>query len=473
MPEVIKVKDLSKVINSGPKYFTGGFSNILGTFQNPDPVGIDTYERMLTDETCRYGFEILKHSVMSRIGEYVHENSKITDFVNEQFESMYGSIYTVVEELLSAIWAGCSVGEIVCDLNSDGVRLNDIQFLHPKTVEFELHTEGPQKNRIKSVKQRYSGLLSGSENCIPIEKMIIYTHLPEFGNPYGLSRFRSIYPVWHIKNNLLAFWARTLEKYATPTAKLTMDSTEGEIEDENGERMSLLEYGSRILQSLQTGSGVVLTPGLVLEFLQTQRPLGDDFFKAIDEYCNKMTFRGLLTPSLIADKSGTGSYSQSQTHFEAFLFVIDKLTREIIDVLLDQLIRKLIMWNFGIQKSWGNFQFKEFKPDVGKLLSEIVGTATTQGYLSPDRYDDFTSAREMMGLPTIPKADWQKQQDEKQKKADEIVAGLAGKGGVVDEKSPDTPDEKNQADKTASGGKEEKLNGILNGLSTFGGDYAE
>lgn len=471
MPEVIKVKDLSKVINSGPKYFTGGLSN-LGTFQNPDPVGIDTYERMLMDETCRYGFEILKHSVMSRIGEYVHENSKITDFINEQFESMYGSIQTVVEELMSAVWSGYSVGEIICDLNSDGVRLTDIQFLHPKTVEFELHTEGTQKNRVKSVRQRYAGLLSGTESSIPVEKLIIYTHQPEFGNPYGLSRFKSIHPVWHIKNNLLSFWARTLEKYATPTAKLTMESVEGEIEDENGERMSLLEYGSRILQSLQTGSGVVLTPGLVLEFLQTQRPLGDDFFKAIDEYCNKMTFRGMLTPSLIADKSGTGSYSQSQTHFEAFLFVIDKLRREIIEVLLDQLIRKLIMWNFGIQKSWGNFQFKEFKPDVGKLLSEIVGTATTQGYLSPDRYEDFIAGREMMGLPNVPKADWQKQQDEKQKKADAIAAGLAGKGSVVDEKGADAPDGKSQADKKDPG-KEEKLNGVLNGLSTFGGFYAE
>jgi len=449
----IKLKNLKRVINAGPAMFSNGLLSFVGKFQNPDEIGVETYEQMLdTDETCSYGVEILKLAVMSRLGEYAHPKKEINDFIHEQFERMYGSLYQTVDEMFSAIWAGFSVGEIICDYTDGKVQLVDIQFLHPRTVEFVLHEDGLMKNRVKGVIQNAGYLTGGLTDETLANKFIIYSHSPRFENPYGTSRFQSIYPVYYIKKNLLVFWPRTLEKYGTPTADVTYNNMDSEttITDSNNQTKSFQEYIKGIMNSLQSGTGVAHGDDIAINFLQVQRALGGDFKDAI-EYCNKMIFRGLLVPSLVADKSSTGSYSQSRTHFDTFLFGLEKLKRDVTEVLIDQLIRSLITWNFGEQDEWGKFQYKEFKPEAAKLFSEIVNSATNQGYISPQRYEDMRFIREELGLPGISQAEWKQQQVEKEKHRLKIESRLDEKRKALED-----GEEKN-----------EKMNALLNGVSAY------
>ena len=63
---------------------------LLGWFQRPDNIGLETYERMVqTDETIAAGLEFVTLAAVSRLGEYVNEDRPdIQDFIRENFETM-------------------------------------------------------------------------------------------------------------------------------------------------------------------------------------------------------------------------------------------------------------------------------------------------------------------------------------------------------------------------------------------------
>ena len=444
----IKIKRFQRVYNPGPGYNASGLFNLSGQFQNPDEIGVDTYEKMLdTDVTCQYAFEILTLAVLSRLGEYTHKNKQITEFVHKQFERISGSIYWVVEEILNALWAGFSLGEIVFDYIENKVSLVDIQFIRPSIASFNLHTEGIMKNRVKEVVLTGS-LEAGIDKPVSIEKFILYTHRKRFGNPYGVSRFKAVYPIYHIKMGMMASWAKAQDRYGSPPAVARVDGDlDEEVSDPGGEVMSYGQYITGFMNSLQAGSSITLPANIELDFPQLVRSIGQDF-DLILRFCDKMFFRAFLMPSLVADNSDKGAFAQSKTHFKTFLFSLDKLKLDVSEVLLDQLIRKIVEWNFGAQEEWGEFQHKDFDPETGEIFSKIFAQVTEKGYLTPELYEDLRYVRETLGMPGISKADWKQWQELKAKRQAEFESRL-------DEKRKDLKDESEAKD---SKGKEEKGN---------------
>lgn len=472
----IKLQKYTRVYNPGPGYNTSGLSNLAGQFMNPDSIGIRTYEKMLeNDVTCQYGVEILTLAVMSRLGEYTHKNKQITDFVHEQFERINGSIYWVVEEILSALWAGFSLGEIVVDYIDGKIQLVDIQFIHPSIISFKLHTEGIMKNRVKEVVLTGSSGI-GIDEPVSIEKFILYTHRRRFGNPYGMSRFKAIYPVYHFKMGMLAAWAKTMDKYGSSPSVAEVDGDlNEEIVDPNGEVMTYGQYITGFLNTLQAGSSIAIPSGVKVTPLQLARSLGQDF-DLVMRFCDKMEFRGMLVPSLVADNSDKGAYSQSKTHFDTFVLGLDMLIQDVSEVILDQFISRIVSWNFGDQDDWGEFQYKEFDPETGKLFAEIISSATDKGYITPDLYDDMQHVRDKLSMPGMSRSEWQQWQDMKAQKQAEIESrldekrkGLINESEAKDSKGQDAKGGKSDKVAQKESEKAERLNELLNGVSYFAG----
>jgi hypothetical protein len=459
--------DPKKTYTSGPRLLSTGLLNFVGGFQNPDQVDVRTYEEMLdTDETCASGVEFVKMAIKSRIGEYCHPDSRITSFIRRQFQRVRGSLEEIIDGMLSALWAGFSVGEMIFDAAGEFVLLSDVQFIHPGAVSFHLHGQGPAKNRVKGLSE--GGGFAGEESQIPVEKLLIYTHAGRFGNPYGRSRFKPIYADYYVKKQMIVSWAKTLEKYGSPTAVGTVEDPAATVDDGSGTPMSQLEYMAGVLNSIQNTTSVAISGNSKIEFLQAKAALGSDFEAAVG-YFNKMIFRGLLLPGLLEGGEKGGSYSLGQTHFDLFLLSVEQLRSEVIDTLLDQLVRRLITWNFGEQEDWGGFQVREFKPETAEAMSRIFLSMTNAGYLSPGRYEDAAHVRERIGVPGISIQEWQAQEESRAERND--AANVSGDEPPALQGPPAAKHER--VAEEANHGSQElpaegRFNGILNGiLSAF------
>jgi len=460
-------KDLSRVINSGPASYSQSIFNFLGSFLNPDKVGLETYEKMLdTDETVSYGVELLTLATIARLGEYSHPDPKINDFIHEQFERLRGTIYDVAEEIVySSIWAGFALSEMIFDFQDDQIVLHDIQPINPKDVEFILESEGLNKNRVKSVKFYYNWFGGGSADASNIEGYDIskFIHLvgrSRYGNPYGISRLKSIYSVYYEKINTIAFWMRGMEGHGSPLAEYIFDNLNNVVVDPNGKEITGDEHIQKIMASIMAGTSISHPKGDELKIHWPNRSFGDIFYQAI-QYFNQMIFRGLLIPSLVAanNEGGSGSYSQSKTHQDSFYLALEKIRRGLTECLIEQLIRPLITWNFGEQDEWGDFQCDEFDPETGKLIMEMFTGAINSGIMFPDKLEDLKHMRQKINAPEIGEAEMKSMLDEKraedERKAQEIADRLKlpgnNQGQNDNHKSNDTDEsEKQQTDENPS-----------------------
>lgn len=366
---------------------------------NPDALRILDYEKMLdTDETVAQGLDFLTLGVLIKLGEYDHENPNIKDFINKQFERMKGSLYQASEEILSAIWAGFSVTEINYNMEGGKTVLDSLTTYHPFGIYFNVDDKGRLLD--VGVKQY---LITGSHVDIPTNKCIIYTHNSRFGNIYGRSAFKRIYKDWLLKDPILKMWARALDKFGTPLVVAMVP--EGEINDPDkpGEKVQQLDYVLRILSDLHSQEAIAMTSSGenkadVKTLTNGGTGVGEAFNAALS-YFNKMIYRGLLLPSLIGDEGAKGSYSLGQKHFDTFQAVLDSIYENLTEVLIDQLVRRLIEYNFGPQDSYGKFPQRKLSDEDKEILMKIFKDAVDTGFIDAEDQADMDYVRSSLDMP--------------------------------------------------------------------------
>lgn len=366
-------------------------------YYNPDNISLETYERMYnTDETVFSGIEFLVMAALSRLGEYTHEDRKIEDFVRRQLVEMDGAFPKKVADIMTAAPFGFSATEIIWKVTGREVGIQDLQTLHPATLHLDLHREGPLKNKPRAVYQFYQ---QDHQVEIPLKKCILYSHGTSFGNAYGVSRLKRAYKSWYIKDIILKAWAITCQRYGTPyTIGKTNDKGQVSV---GGQQINKIDHLMNVLDSFgQTGSAVV---GLedVIETIYAGTGYGDDFENLV-AYCNKMIYRAIGLPSLIADHGKTGSYSLGKQHYTLFIQVLEDLFFETMDTILEQLIRPLIELNFGPQANgYGMFAIEEYKVEDAKVLAETANLLASSGICNFANIEDVNHWRERIGLPLI------------------------------------------------------------------------
>ena len=419
MPKVESEKKLlrglvDKVRNQGIAHYLGGFSDFMGVFVNPDDLDIEQYEKMLdTDETVAFGIDYIKLAVIARLGEYQHEDKQITEFIKNQFERMIPDMNSIVGEVLNALWAGFSINEFCIEVETFNGAIKwqtyDVQSIHPGNIEFNLFKKGKYKNHIEKVMQK-TGI--GLGEPLDVNKIIIYTYNPRFMNPYGKSLLKRAYNAWFIKNHVLPSWSKGLDQYGNPIMIGKVQNPFGNTKNADGDTVTRADFMMETLETLQGNTKLVLEINDMIEMLSAPAGIGTAFEKAIVHF-NKMIFRALLMPSLVATEGKVGSYGLGKQQFDIFIFALDKIRQDIEDVLIEQWIKRIIIWNFGEQNKYGSFEHKEFKLEDAQVLSGIYTQMTTQGYVTPDSIEDLNQVRKNIGLPEVTNADFQKKQVEK------------------------------------------------------------
>lgn len=370
----ISKKELEKQAVPGVVMFRrlNPFDQIIGYINNPDPVSY--YREMVqTDATIAACLEFVSLAVVSKLGDYTHPNKDIQDFIRANFEQLEGSFVDTCKSLMSFLWAGYAVAEIVTEVKDDRVWLHSLPILPAENVRFKLD-EDPGSLNYGSLAEVIQNPQMVSEAHLPAEKcLIIRNDYPGSSeqSPYGLSRLKCILSIYAAKTEAEKNWAYALGRYGSPILQYELENPAQKVKTSDGRVMTAFEQAQEQVNAAGELKGVVSFKGNNLQMIYPPAGIGEGFKKACDYY-NRLIMRGLLIPSLLFDNGDTGSYSLGQEHYKLFDVSLDAILSILTEAILEQLVRPLIDWNFGTQDDYGAYEVKATSLDTEEKLDAML-----------------------------------------------------------------------------------------------------
>ncbi len=371
----------------------------LNYYLNPDSIGTSIYEEMYTsDETCRSAMQFLVLATLAKFGPFIHSDRVIQDKVNGWLANMQTPWVRALKEILTATWAGHSTTEIIVDYDGEHVVPRQLQTLHPSTISYDLHLDGPLKNNLKAARQWRFGSYS---SYLPAEKIIVFSQDMTFGNVYGQSRLRASWRSWFLKTKMLSSWAVVLDRYGSPHAVATVANPEEMVYDPTtGREYPIMDFVTRMLDQLASSGSIAVSENIKIELHQAKQAVGADFGNFID-YLDKMIYRGALIPSLVGDHGSNGSYALGSKHYDLFVLMLEEQAQQLSEVVIDQFIKRIIIANWGPQDDYGRFSVEDFQQDDEKLLAEAFSAMVDTGIVKPGIAEDLNAMRDRLGFAPL------------------------------------------------------------------------
>jgi SPP1 gp7 family putative phage head morphogenesis protein len=373
-----------------------GFNSLIydnKSFQHYDPdtlrikKGNEVYQKMMTDEQVKAVLSFKKSAVVARGWKFdaTEEQQPIADFFNLVLDEMTGSFTEKLKFIMSAMENGFSISEKVYkDIEFEGSPywgIDDIKLKPWDTFIFNVDKYGT----LDSISQ---GDMFNS-NKIPVDKVIHWVNQPEKDRWYGESDLRSAYRAWWSKDITIRFQNIHLERHGSGFPVVTP-----------GEKAStgtnIKSKIMNILNNMSVRTGIYMPKGYKFEMFSPEKT--DAFEKAVAQH-DKSISKSLLVPNLLglSEQGQTGSYSQSQTQFDVFLWIVDDICKSLAEVLNEQLFAELALWNFGT-KDFPKFKFDPMtereKLALAKAWSELV---SKRAVTNSDQ--DEAHTRNLLGYP--------------------------------------------------------------------------
>lgn len=394
----ISKKELEKQASPGVVMFRrlNPFDQIIGYINNPDPVSY--YREMVqTDATIAACLEFVSLAVVSKLGDYTHPDKDIQDFIRANFEQLEGSFVDTCKSLMSFLWAGYAVAEIVTEVKDDRVWLHSLPILPAENVRFKLD-EDPGSLNYGSLAEVIQNPQMVSEAHLPAEKcLIIRNDYPGSAeqSPYGLSRLKCILSIYAAKVEAEKNWAYALGRYGSPILQYELENPAQKVKTSDGRIMTAFEQAQEQVNAAGELKGVVSFKGNNLQMIYPPAGIGEGFKKACDYY-NRLIMRGLLIPSLLFDNGDTGSYSLGQEHYKLFDVSLDAILSILTEAILEQLVRPLVDWNFGEQDDYGAFDVKATSLDTEEKLDAMLAEDVREAEREEAQEDQNADAPEEM-----------------------------------------------------------------------------
>lgn len=383
------------------------FEQSVGFIPPPPGAISGEYRRLIiNDSTVSACLEFITASALSRLGEYRHENTEIQEFIRANLSMLSGSFYDLCNDLLSCVWAGFSVAEIVTEIKGGKIWLKSLPVLPCETVTFVLD-EDTDSGSYGSIVEVWQRPYQYAEAHIPAEKCIIMQNHYSGGlsdNPYGMSRLDCVYASIRTKMQIVDKWKNTLDRYSLPLISWKLLDANVLVRDTDGTERTARESAQRQLDQWDdSAKAFVYENGDELKLDYPPSGIGDAFRYAID-YHNRMIMRGLLLPSLLLEPGDAGSFALGQEHMRMFQRGEDSLLLNLTESLIEQLIRKLIVWNFGDQSSWGYFEIKR-SPEEVMTWGQVYANIKNLGVLDTEGLMDVNAIRKQLGFKPLEPAE--------------------------------------------------------------------
>lgn len=349
------------------------YSSYQGEKYNPDDLigfkGNGIYVKMMRDEQVKAAVQFRISAITSRdFYFYVDESAGLSEseterrigLFNEIVCQMRGSFKDTLKGMLTSIPYGFSMTEkIYTDIKYEKKTYWGVQRLPLRPFDtFTFKTD--EYGNIKEVKQR----LNSKTQKIDIARFMHHVQNPDLDEHYGQSELRECYRAWISKDSIIMFRNMWLEQHAGGLRWAQIK--EGETITPGTQAYINLQNA---LSTMRGGSSAIMPSEVDLNLSYPANQVA--FSDAIRDYDLSIA-RALLVPNLmgITPSGQTGSYSQSDTQLEAFLWTLDADTSRLEETLNEQLFRQLGEYNFAD----GIFPRIRFKPISDTKMMELLNT---------------------------------------------------------------------------------------------------
>lgn len=311
---------------------------------NPDlvwPLNLEVYDKMRrSDGVVRGTMRMLKTPILSarwfvEPGDETERGYEIADWVQQALmESPYFSWKEVLTEILLQLEYGLYIFEKVyaVDPGSGDLVLRKLAPRHPVNVaEFQWDRYG----ELTGVK--YNVPDGRHEVLIRADKMLVFTFEKEGGDVRGLSALRSAYPHWYYKQNLYKIDAIQKERHGigVPCIKLPVGW-------KPADKTAAQEMGRNLRANEK--SYVVIPPNFEVSFLKVEGNLTNALESA--EHHSEQMYRNILADFIL----GTAGEGAAKVGMEIFTKSVAYIADTIRDVINRDLIREMVIWQFGEQE---------------------------------------------------------------------------------------------------------------------------
>jgi hypothetical protein len=147
--------------------------------------------------------------------------------------------------------------------------------------------------------------------------------------------------------------------------------------------MSAIENLAKELSLLENNSKIITDK--TNEIMAMNIPAGEQFWNFAKMLVDEQIMRSFLVPQMVwSEGSGAlGVGSLSNTQLSVMDSSIEAVVRRIQDKIIQNIVKPLIIWNFGAQENYGEFKFSP-KPDAQSemLITQNLMSALSSGLIS-------------------------------------------------------------------------------------------
>jgi Protein of unknown function (DUF935) len=378
---------------------------------NPDELtsqkGFDTYRQMLTTSACRAPLNVKRYTVLQKPWKVEpcvidptdtrHEAAKaLADHCNWVLGNILDTdtgqpqdLRTALFELLLACWQGFALAEIIWRPLTEGpysgkLGLKYLAAKPAKQIGFDLDTDTLAVREIRPYTPT-----GGYGKPVSPTKVVLFTYNPYSGLPYGDGDGRAAYKHWWQLDALQKFWSMALERFGSAFILAKYPA---------GNATALQEVLTA-LDRIRQGSPAVLPREADAELMQVAASAFEGFRDAADWHTQAIAQNVLGNTLTTGEGKRVGSMALGKVHQETQDVGLGYLRSDLESVINIQLIRRIVLYNFGPAAlalcprfSLGNWDSKDL------LSLSKAFTLLTEGRMVARR---AKWVREEMGLPPM------------------------------------------------------------------------
>lgn len=278
-------------------------------------------------------------------------DKEIAEFVESQINGIEG-LEEIMLDLLDAVGKGFAASEIMWTYDEGHVVVGDIRSRYQKRFFWDSND---------AFKIRTEEAPEGME--LPRNKFILHRYKARSGHPSRAGVLRVCAWMYLFKNYSLKDWVAFCEVYGMPL-RLGKYQPGASEDDKRALMQALAQIGA--------DAAGIFPDGTTIEFVNTEKATSTDLYDRLTRFCDEQVSKAVLGQTLTSD-SGGGSYAQSKTHNEVRHDLIVADCKSLAATLRRDLIRPLVLFNFGEDKRIPYIRFDAEESEDLEQLANILG----------------------------------------------------------------------------------------------------
>jgi len=255
----------------------------------------------------------------------------MAEFCADALKRMTGRFADSQKFMLDGIFLGYSIAELVWDdwqSATYGSRVGLAALKSKDPATFDFHTD-----KFGNVEYLTQGKYSSNPEQLDPNKFVIATYEGKGGNPYGIGIYSRIYwSDWFITEGW-KIWGSAVERYGQPIIIVEPGNADDKGVDD-------------VINNVQRSTGIKIPPGMKISFLETRSQGQAGYERFITEHKTNIQI-AILGQTLTSEQGSTGSQALGNVHKSVRDEIIKDDTRWMYDILNEQLIRRLVDFNWA------------------------------------------------------------------------------------------------------------------------------